>query len=503
MGGGKLLSFGSLRMALVALVFVLAGLNACKKEMVSEVVSDVRKESLGVNDRDGNGSAALDLAAFKEVEDSSYTAIGRTLFEYIAFQANRVSPSELIPAEVRQELMPEILAVKGRYASVESMEQAINIAVANNSPEFNSYGELQFYTNFMQSVINDASAMQNFGTFWFYLKNREQNIEASAAYSTKEKQILKTASAIIRYYVKAAYQNGEFSEVTVEIDGIGNMQGADAINAIKQAAESKGEQCVFGLKLSCLVEKLAPKIAGLLLTWGITGGVGAVKIAISVLELLISGSFSNFCVCKSPASPPCFKVTGSSVSADDCSLTQSVLLTSNGNAYLGTYEWQIVSGGEFIIGNTGRLIAITTVPTLKVRQFDPNVPVVFETFTKCGDVASVKIHTIDMYYALKQGVMFILGPNPAKEFTLIWYYIAGTALTNANNTNFIMSLNNPPNLQIGIIQESTPTSCKVVWRETTGWGTPPGEVNGYARNTCFIGRDVTAKLLVWVQPRNH
>ena len=230
--------------------------------------------------------------------------------------------------------------------------------------------------------------------------------------------------------------------------------------------------------------------------------ISKTKLAIAAVEFLVSVAIKDFCICHDTEEIECLEVNTCYALADDCGLTQSILVSSTNVPYAGVYYWQIVSGGVFPeYGNGNGVTATTQYPTIKVRQFSPNEPVVLDVMVTCFPTQSqqIKRFTIDVQHAVSHGIMTIEGNASPKTFSPASYYIGGTVLTSPNFTNFGMDI--APS-HMGNILNQGPINCTVIWVLPTP-GNTLGEVHGLAFNHCDgKPRMVRAKMSVWITEHN-
>lgn len=491
-----------LRASLIALLVMLLGLNACKKDDGPTLPTKQNQVSLGVSSR-SNDSISIDMEAFQNRPSEEYDKVGQMLFEYMAYQENHANAQNLIPEALRPAAIAEINDVKSLYATVTDMNSAISV-FQNRLPS----KDISFYTNYVSSLTQNTNSMANFGEFWFYMRDAEQMIQNGSSYGEKEKEFLLSFSSILRNYVKVLYSRGEFNSKNLNLSLTDN-RAQDSITVFQYLGNAPPESQMgggcsfFGVKLSCIIQSLAPKVAGLVILSFISPDpISKTKLAVAAIEFLISTAFKDFCLCEDAPPVECLELNTCYALADDCGLTQSVLVSSNNVPYAGVYYWQIISGGVFPdYGNGNGVTAATQLPSLRVRQFSPNEPVVLQVMVTCFQNQSQEIKTfvIDIQHAVSHGVMVVDGDAHARTFSPASYYIGGTVLTSPNFTNFGMSI--APSY-MGNITNQTPVTCNVVWVLPTP-GNVMGEVHGIAFNHCDgKPRMVRAKMLVWITERN-
>ena len=108
-GGGNLRSFVALRTLMIGLVLVLAGLNACNKEMGPVLPTGVQNNQ-GVYDREGSVTFdPISLQALNHTSNEEYEYLGRTIFEHDMYFPN-TDIREYFPAEASEICTPERIA---------------------------------------------------------------------------------------------------------------------------------------------------------------------------------------------------------------------------------------------------------------------------------------------------------------------------------------------------------------------------------------------------------
>ncbi len=351
------LQTSNFKLILFSVLFVI---TACKRDHLDDSPAGSSFQDVATSNRD-----ALSESALNDVITADYEFYGNTLREHLKYRFTTTQPEIYLGPTLAQPFKQKLAEISAAEATKPISEklaylQTIGMISSNTVSKFNDW----------ENVVSqyDEVEQPNFGEIWYELKTFEQNLVESTSMTYEEKEPVLALSSLFRNHLKHQYELGQFADdrggcfLGIKMECWKNAFLTTILDALKAGLGSYIGQEFGSNPIDWKKVKQITYTAG---------GVGAI---INVAKLYTVDNGKCKCDENSTGSDPCAPPLNLSLSyLGDCNpLEQYVVVSGQGSAASG-YTFTAIGGTFPDFGNVS--FVTIPIPTIKVRQTDPNVPV--------------------------------------------------------------------------------------------------------------------------------
>ena len=408
---------------------------------------------------------ALSEQAFQEAVADPYEIQGTMTYEHFKYRFAANTPDQYFAHEIRAALVARMDSISQAYEGT---------PLSNRLSAYLNEGILtQHEYDLQNSLLQMLDAQENsdlsFGQMWYLIRNWEVQTLNNTLIPEKDKQLSLATASVLRNFIKYKYESGEL-------------------------AADRADGCFLGRKTSCwgkyltnvLLDTLKAAI-GVLIPGGATFVILKKAIAKSFgttsLIGLVKLYLNDDCKCDDetgPEVPPCAPPKGISIIPVNCDANSAQLFRAWGQGSSpGLFQW-VITQGEAVDFPSNPNNPITAGPEIRIRQTDPNVPVVIAVAVSCnGNNPPTENLPFNIPVLINSpGTMIVTGAGNVPLGDTETYYFNGTWLTHPNAVLHAFG----PSYH-GSIVSSTLSSVRVKWNVAAGQYNP-ASVYATSRNIC-------------------
>lgn len=168
----------------------------------------------------------MSISALSHQIDAEYEFVGKTIFEHYTYLSDR-DPATYFPGMPAGPTAQATQAFNADYKNLTDVQAIVDQMLADSL--ITSSSDMDFLINYHEDMMEqvDNGSIRSFGNLWYFLHEKEQQVESDPHLTDEEKELLLCLSSAVRNTLKYAYVTGQ--------------------------VEDRGflDNCLFGIKVKC------------------------------------------------------------------------------------------------------------------------------------------------------------------------------------------------------------------------------------------------------------